>query len=152
MNPFEDRFWQKVVKGCPDQCWPWIGATNRGSRNEYGSILRNGKMIGAHRASWEINHGTIAPGMCVLHRCDNPRCVNPAHLFLGTHAENMIDKASKGRAPRVRGANHQSAKLTQGEVYAIRAAHGTQMEIAKRFHISQSHVQRIRTNQSWSDL
>lgn len=90
-----ERFWEKVVRG--DRCWAW--AAYRGPAG-YGIITdrsRRVRTVQAHRLSWEIHNGPIPEGLCVLHRCDNPPCTNPAHLFLGTHADNAQDKASKGR-------------------------------------------------------
>ena len=91
----EERFWAKVDKRGPDKCWPWTGARNN---REYGQICiggHQGRLLLAHRVSWELAHGSIPKGMCVLHRCDNPLCVNPCHLFLGTHRENMEDSVRR---------------------------------------------------------
>jgi hypothetical protein len=90
-----ERFWSKVGKGSAASCWEWTGAR---IPQGYGSLgTRERSQIGAHRISWSIHNGPIPPGMFVLHRCDNPPCVNPAHLFLGTQLDNMRDKLQKGR-------------------------------------------------------
>lgn len=91
------RFFAKVNKA--DGCWPWVGA--RSSSGRYGALAVHGKTQGAHRVSWAIHHGPIPDGMHVLHKCDNPICVNPSHLFLGSHLENMADMTSKGRRGKV---------------------------------------------------
>lgn len=93
-KPLADR-WEASV-GEPDArgCWPWMGALQHYG---YGKIRHGGKTIGAHRASYLLHMGTIPRGLEVLHRCDNPRCVNPDHLFVGTQANNNKDMFSKGR-------------------------------------------------------
>jgi hypothetical protein len=95
----EAKFWDRVVKS--DGCWLWGGGR---SENGYGAFYWHGKQTGAHRVAYELVHGSIASDMLVLHKCDNPPCVNPDHLFLGTPQDNMTDKTIKGRIPR--GASH----------------------------------------------
>jgi hypothetical protein len=88
----KDRFDKKVVK--TDGCWNWTGRTVKG----YGTLRMGLKYVGAHRVSYELHKGEIPPGMCVLHSCDNPGCVNPAHLWAGTKNDNNVDKGKKGRS------------------------------------------------------
>lgn len=102
-----ERFWAKVRK--TDGCWEWMGA-RRGKG--YGQFYLNGRTQHAHRVAWELVHGPIPPGMQALHRCDNPPCVRPADLFLGTNHDNVLDRHSKGRtkiSPQAR-ARAQRAK------------------------------------------
>lgn len=90
--PFEDRFWLQVSK--TESCWIWTSAK---FWNGYGGIRKNGKRIQAHRASWILFNGEIPDGSLVLHRCDNPACVNPDHLYLGDQKQNAKDRDSRGR-------------------------------------------------------
>jgi len=139
------RFWDKVVK--TEGCWEWAAAKDSSG---YGRFhVRVGKLEGAHRFSWELTHGPIPSGLSVLHRCDNRRCVNPGHLFLGTHAENMQDMKAKGRAA-VETAHR--TKLSRQEVDQVRqlAAQGyLQRHIGDQFGISQKQVSRIVSGENW---
>ena len=100
---FAAYFWSRVEKDGPvpahrpdlGPCWMWTGGSMTNSGD--GRVMHNGKRDGAHRVSWELAHGPIPPGMWVLHHCDVPGCVNPAHHFLGTQTENMADASKKGR-------------------------------------------------------
>lgn len=87
-----DRFWARVDKS--GDCWTWSGLKKG---NGYGRVWWDGRGTTAHRAAWMIANGPIPPGLCVLHRCDNPPCCNPAHLFAGTQQQNIADKVAKGR-------------------------------------------------------
>lgn len=98
----EERFWEKVNKSGEDDCWKWIGSTGGIGDLKYGRMWDGEKLTGAHRYSYELHNGEIPEGgdvrgMCVLHKCDNPLCVNHKHLFIGTHTDNMKDKEAKNR-------------------------------------------------------
>lgn len=120
----EVRFWRYVSK--TDTCWNWTGSGS-GPKGAYGAMNINKKSCKAHRVSWEIHRGPIPEGMCVLHKCDNPRCVNPDHLFLGTKKDNTQDMVKKLRHYTVtkpefilRGSEANPAKLNEKQVFQIR--------------------------------
>lgn len=141
----EDAFWQYVSPGGPDECWEWQKVL---SIYGYGVVRFRNKIFVAHRASWIICYGPIPDGMFVCHKCDNRACVNPAHLFVGTHTDNMRDMIAKGRnsAP-------PSTRLTHADVDAIRKLKGTgiyQREVAARYGVSQKQISRIWLGKAWA--
>ena len=138
MNKRQDpiaRFWKYTDRRSDWECWPWKGHIDRLG---YGVFYLGDKSINAHRISFEIAYEKPAPGQHVLHRCDNRACVNPGHLRVGTHHDNMIDMAKKGRANK---------RLTIADVLAIRSMDATHGYIATLFGVSQSTITRIRLRQ-----
>lgn len=101
-------FWSGVKKSSKNKCWLWQRAI---SKQGYGTLSRNRLPFGAHRMAWILTNGEIPNGLFVCHRCDNPPCCNPHHLFLGTHKDNMVDRQNKGKYPN-RSTGHWKAKLT----------------------------------------
>ena len=130
-------------------CWIWV----RGAIHEYGQIQSNSYRYLAHRASYVLFKGEIPEGMYVCHTCDNPACINPDHLWLGTNAENQIDSASKDRANARRGEMHGMSKLNQLDVDSIRLlisdGNKSQEEIGRMFGVEQNTVSRIKTGTRW---
>ena len=142
-----ERFWPKVSgRDNPAACWPWTGTLHG---KGYGSI-KLGASDGAelaHRVAYRLANGPITDGLHVLHRCDNRLCCNPAHLFLGTNADNMRDRDAKGRGtkpPVHSGETHHKATVTDAQVAEIRAATGTLKDIAARFGMSPSQIGALR--------
>jgi hypothetical protein len=136
-----------------DACWGWTGAR---ISTGYGAIRVAGAAVLAHRAAYAVAYGPIPDGAHVLHRCDNPPCTNPGHLFLGTHAENMRDMFAKGRRAAATGERVGSAKLTADAVRAIRdryAAGGpTQAMLAHEFGVNDSVICRVISRKTWAHL
>lgn len=139
------RFLAATVKG--DGCWEWSRGLNAYG---YGVISVSGKMVISSRLSWEIHIGPIPSGACVLHHCDNRKCVRPEHLFLGTKADNSADKVRKRR--QAVGARTGHAKLTESSVIAIRCATGTQESIARNHRVSRALVSLIQARKVWAHL
>lgn len=140
-----DRFWSRVDKRGRDECWPWMG---RRSDHGYGQFATSDKQYRAHRFALESS-GVIVPSEAiVMHSCDNPPCCNPAHLSVGTHAQNNADMMAKGRWKHPRG----SSKLAPSDVLAIRASNDPLRTLAERFGVSRATVCRARSGKQWSHL
>lgn len=162
-RPVEERFWDHVDSGPSDDCWVWQGAKQAAGYG-YLTLTRTPRTwVKAHRLSWEIHNGPIPDGLSVCHHCDNPPCVNPDHLFLGTTADNNADRHSKGRSRGgtignkrdVRGTANPNVVLTEVEVRAIDAmlkADVSYGEIAKVFGVGQTTVWKIKARRSWAHL
>lgn len=117
-TPLSQRFEQKVQR--TEGCWLWTGALGGGKGDgRYGLIKHQGCTHGAHRVSYEMHKGPIPAGMEVMHQCDNPRCVNPDHLRLGTHLDNMRDMYSKGRRESAVGMRNGAGKLSEAQKETI---------------------------------
>lgn len=146
------------VERVDDGCWNWQGCI--GSHG-YGMVTLGGQNYTTHRLVWMFTHGPIPDGMCVCHSCDNRHCVNPAHLFLGTRAENNADAQSKGRAsnPPIRfGELHHSAKLSRQDVKRIRELYakdpsrGSQSRLARVFGVTLQNIVRIVNRETWRTI
>lgn len=150
-----ERFWAKVDKTGENGCWLWTGAT---TTKGYGHMRWGGKTVTASRVSWELAHGPITDGLHVLHHCDNPPCVNPAHLFLGTIKDNSQDMTRKGRGkpPRMCGAQLGIAKVDEDAVRAIRQRYAeggvTYEALGREFGISGSQIARIVRRLFWRQV
>lgn len=147
---FKRHFWSRVDKD--EDCWLWTGAKDS---NDYGLVGRSRRMLRVHRVAWEFTYGRPIPeGLCVLHRCDNPPCVNPDHLFLGTKADNHADSVAKNRHSF--GERNGMAKLTFREVRFIRKAYaaglGTHRKLADRFGVSQDTIWKVVRRKSWKSV
>ena len=150
-RPLAERFWRSVERRGPDECWPW---TAYRLRTGYGLIRIRGKQHPATHAAWELHSGKPVPdGMCLLHRCDNPPCVNPRHLRLGTHGENMLEMAAKGRASK--GEHRPNAKLTARGVQMIRRRLRpgiSRGKLAREFGVSRGTIEAIARGDTWRHI
>jgi len=145
----QERFERHVQR--TEKCWLWTASTDS---DGYGTFYVGAHRIYlAHRVAWELYRGPIPEGMCVLHSCDNPPCVNPEHLFLGTQADNGRDKANKGR--QIRGSKQWCHKLTENQIFQIRelCKRGyTQVDVARFFGVGELQIRRIVNRKVWKHI
>jgi hypothetical protein len=148
-----ERFEKYVQKDPVSGCWNWIGSCyGKG----YGHFGIRGKIYPAHRIAYIWYVGTVPNGLFVLHECDNPPCVNPDHLFLGTHQNNVDDKCSKGCESHLYGVQNSSCKLTNQQVQEIRQRYSTefitQTDLAREYRVSITTINWIVHNKTWKHL
>lgn len=150
----EERFWSKVDRRSPTECWEW--QAGRHDKMGYGAFLIGRRSCLSHRVAYQLTNGDIPKGLYVLHSCDNPPCCNPAHLFLGTYQDNNRDKARKGRANPPFGEREPNHKLTEADVRQIRqryaAGNVRQRDIAADYGISQRLVSLIVRREAWRHI
>lgn len=148
------RFWNKVNRSDPCNCWLWTASRQR---KGYGQFSINGKPQIATRIAFELEYGDIPAGMFVCHWCDNPSCVNPSHLFLGSPADNIHDMDAKGRrvvAPQI-GSRHGCAKLNEASVAEIKAriASGEmQKRLALEFGVTPGAINHVAKGRQWKHV
>lgn len=140
-------FWQKVERRGDQECWGWKASLTVG----YGSMQWNGKRCGAHVVSYEIHFGKVPPGKCVLHKCNNRICTNPAHLKIGTHLDNTQDKraAGNGFGGLAYGEDNPRSKLTALQVKTIRTSNADALTVSIRYGVTRRHIYNIRSLKSW---
>ena len=148
------RFWDKVKIGRPNQCWTWIGRIAQWG-NGYGHFDINHRPHFAHRISYELAHGMILfKKLFVCHHCDNPSCVNPNHLFLGTNLDNIMDATKKGRVSK--GEKHCHAKLNEKDIIEIRKLMSKKIPrkfIMNKFNITSiSYLYQIKNQKTWKHI
>lgn len=163
-----DRFWSKVdMSGGPDACWNWIAFCDDDGYGRFQLSKRVSRT--AHRVAWQMANGPICDDLCVLHKCDNPSCVNVSHLFLGSRLDNNQDRQRKGRNGLVRmfgdanparihpdkvrrGEAHGNSTITEEIVRRVRAGAGTNRAVAAELGLSEAHVSKIRSRKLWAHV
>lgn len=156
------RFWSRVDIHGSNECWPWLLPPH--DPFGYGGFWFEGRTHASHRMAWLLTHGRIPKGLCVLHRCDNPPCCNPAHLFLGTKSDNALDRHRKGRTStghvipvehRRIGELNPNTHLNEDDVKRLRQAAGNGVPtvlLAEQFQVHRATVRRIVRGSSWRYL
>jgi len=150
----EERLKKYIAVGKPKECWPWIGALNGTAKNynNYGRLnLSGGRRILAHRLMYEIAFGAIPEGMVVCHRCDNPPCCNPSHLFIGTSSDNSKDAYDKGRI-KLHGEHNPFRKLTAEAVRDILNSSASFVELGKRYNVHPDTIGRVKHRKTWRHI
>lgn len=139
------------IKG-KEECWPWIAGLN--GKMNYGRFRLGQKRYLAHRFVWMLIKGEIPKGLLVCHKCDNPSCVNPNHLTLGTHKDNNNDRDQKGRFHPLKGTDNGFAKLTKQEVLKIRRLKGiiSQRKLAAQFKVSRATIENILHKRTYTNV
>ena len=158
-KPLAERFWSKVDPRSPDECWPWLMKSKLAGYGFLARGNRQGKIL-AHRAAWESANGPIpkgegAHGTVVMHTCDNRLCCNPAHLRLGTQADNVRDMREKGRnvdLTRRIGTDHPRAKINPEIVRAIRDRSNTVKRLNELYGVNKAMVDNVRRGRTWSHV
>lgn len=151
----EIRFWNKVDKRSDDECWPWLGQL---MQNGYGRISLGAKKLGgdgAHRVSWKLfNNQEIPEKMVVMHSCDNPKCVNPKHLSIGTSKQNTQDMINKGRRVIVAPVGNENGKaiLNAEKVKLIRSSDESHAALARKLGVSPNCIRGVRIGRTWSHI
>jgi hypothetical protein len=155
--PVEERFWRMVDKKGDEECWEWTGALDSFG---YGIIKdekpRGGRLIKAHRLSHRIHFGDIPVGLYVLHKCDNRKCVNPNHFFLGTYQDNSDDMYKKGRNVNLRGSKIGTSRFTESEIVEIKTDYFVNKmstrEISVKYSVNQTYVYQIIHGTVWGHV
>ena len=156
-DDYSQRFWSRVRLGAPDECWEWTGGRLiQNGKRTYGRFCSGGAILRTHRVAWELSRGAAPTGLFVLHRCDNPPCCNPQHLWLGTRGDNNRDRAAKGRSkvPPSKGEKNSQARLSQAQVDCIREKlinNERLVDIADQFGVAASTIGNIKIGRRWKN-
>ena len=148
------RFWNKINKTNKHECWEWLGSKDSCGYGRFGFRYT---LLSSHRVAWELTNGKIIDTLHILHRCDNPACCNPDHLFIGTHQDNMNDRDMKGRAGggSLIGEANPRSKFTEGQIISMRNLYKSGLKqkiIAVKFHTSQPVISAIVNDKYWKHI
>lgn len=149
--PAKEWFYARADKS--GECWEWKNSCHH--TDGYGNVLFRGRLQRAHRVSWLLNFGEIPEELIVCHKCDNRKCINPKHLFLGTHQDNALDREKKGRGRILNGEFNHGAVLSDNKVKRILEmlqGNNSQQSIAEIFGVSQVMISRIKLGKNWTHI
>ena len=150
MKTAQERFETKFSKAEDGDCWNWVASKDR---HGYGMLWFDGRLQVSSRVAYQLYVGKIPSGLCILHHCDNPACVNPDHLFLGTQADNVQDCENKGRGVHPVGEKHARSKLTSAQVVTIREkreAGDSCAALAREYKVSPAAIYMIEHRINWA--
>ena len=149
----EQRFWAKVAKAGPNECWLWTAYRSAFGHGQFRVSKVPNRKDNAARIAYALSFGPIPDGMVIRHKCDNPPCVNPAHLEIGTHADNVADRVKRGRSAI--GSGNGRAKLTEKTADCIRVGYqigNTKAQLAREYGVSQRTVADIVNGKKWKHV
>jgi hypothetical protein len=149
IEAMRDRFMEKVAPEPVNGCWIWAASK---MADGYGLFFNGAKTERAHRVAYRLWNGPIQQGLSVLHQCDNPSCVNPSHLFLGTQKDNVDDMMKKGRSAHAAGSSHGRAKLSEANVLDIREDQRRHVDIAAAYGVSRGLISMIKARKIWAHI
>jgi hypothetical protein len=148
-----ERFFKFIsAQSHPNDCWEWLGVK---SHQGYGNFTFNNHPVRAHRFSWELHGGTIPEGLLVCHHCDNPSCVNPLHLYVGTHVDNNNDTIKRGRNIDRKGSKHPCSVVTEKIALEIRSKSKqgqTGQELSREYGLCEATISNIKNRKSWTHI
>lgn len=155
--PVEDRFWRFVDRRGTNECWPWVGSKDRLGYGHLKSAESSAGIEMAHRVSYRIHCGLLpnySKDAVVMHSCDNPSCVNPLHLSIGTQWMNTMEMVVKGRQPYcgLKGEKHSQAKLTEDAVREIRASGESHAALARKYGVDPMAIKYVRIRKTWQHI
>lgn len=155
----KEDFWKRIRRTSEDECWEWSGGkTSKQTGRNYGVVWINGERWKTHRLAWVYEFGPIPRGMNVCHKCDNPPCCNPSHLFIGTTKDNVADCLAKGRGNKERGIDRYNATLTEEDVREIRSRYKARTKdnsgraLAKEFGVGTTMISAIVCRNRWKHI